>query len=198
MLGAVLFWVLVALPYLSLDYERFGEAPEFFWPRRYELLVHIAGGSLALLVGPIQLWLGHAGRHMDWHRLLGKLYLAGVLVGSVAAYYLVFTSTLPFGWIYLSGLFSLTVAWNVTTGMAYVAIRRGAIEQHREWMVRSYVVTFAFVLFRVLILLFDGLEIGVTPERFAAAAWLAWAVPLMLTEPLLQLRKLRSAPAEIR
>jgi Predicted membrane protein (DUF2306) len=45
-------------------------------------------------------------------------------------------------------LFMLCVAWVVTTGMALYAIRERRIEQHREWMLRSYTVTFAFVTYR--------------------------------------------------
>ena len=31
----------------------------------------------------------------------------------------------------------LSVAWMVTTGMAYVAIRNRRFEQHKEWMIRK-------------------------------------------------------------
>ena len=37
----------------------------------------------------------------------------------------------------------------VTTGLAFAAIRSSLVEQRREWMIRSYVVTFAFVTFRI-------------------------------------------------
>ena len=33
------------------------------------------------------------------------------------------------------------------SGMALIAIRRRNFIQHKEWMIRSYVVTFAFVTF---------------------------------------------------
>ncbi len=34
--------------------------------------------------------------------------------------------------------------------MAYYSIRHGLVELHKEWMIRAYVVTFAFVFFRIL------------------------------------------------
>jgi predicted membrane protein DUF2306 len=83
------------------------------------------------------------------------------------------------------------VAWTITTGMAYIAIRGGVIEQHREWMIRSYVVTLAFVFFRLFVAVLKGFHIGEPLERYKAAAWVCWAVPLLVTEPFLQLRKLR-------
>ena len=184
MFAAIVFWVAAALPYLGLDPARFGG----FWPRRYPLLVHIAGGTVALLSGPLQLWLGATRRRLTWHRKLGTFYVLGVSVGVLGAFYLALTA--PGGWIYSSGLFGLGVAWSVTTAMAYVAIRRRALDQHREWMIRSYVVTLGFVLFRLLVVVLSALEIGTLDERAAFAAWFCWSVPLLVTEPLLQARKI--------
>ena len=66
-----------------------------------------------------------------------------------------------------AGITGLGVAWIVTTTMAIAAVRRGLIEQHQDWMIRSYVVTFAFVTFRVLWTLLQSAGIG-TLQR---AAW---------------------------
>jgi hypothetical protein len=184
MLAALIFWVVAALPYLRFDPAQFGP----FWARRYGLLVHIFGGSIALLVGPLQLWLGATRRRLGWHRRLGIVYVSGVAVGVLGAFYLALTT--PAGRIYAWGLFSLGVAWTITTAMAYVAVRRRALDQHREWMIRSYVVTLAFVLFRALVVALGALDMGTLNERVALAAWFCWAIPLLLTEPLLQYRKL--------
>ena len=64
-------------------------------------------------------------------------------------------------------------------------------QQHSEWMTRSYTVTFAFVSFRLankLLLLW-----GVKPDADydAMLAWGCWALPLLLVEPLIQLRRAR-------
>jgi Predicted membrane protein (DUF2306) len=45
----------------------------------------------------------------------------------------------------------LAFAWITTASMAYISVMRGRILQHKEWMIRSYVVTFAFVTFRWLL-----------------------------------------------
>jgi hypothetical protein len=105
-------------------------------------------GAVALLSGPVQLWLGISDSQPTLHRRLGMVYVTSVVLGAGAAYYLAFNT--GFGWVYGAGLVGLATAWVVTTGLAFTAIRRGLIEQHLEWMVRSYVVTFAFVVFRVL------------------------------------------------
>jgi len=187
------FWIIVALPYFRFDPEHFGPYPGLFWPRRYPLLLHILGGTVALLAGPLQLWLGETRRQLGWHRTLGKVYVSGVGVGAVGAFYLALTTPAEPGWVYASGLFGLAVAWTVTTGMAYLAIRGRMLEQHREWMIRSYVVTLAFVFFRLFVAVLEGFNVGQPLDRYKAAARICWAVPLLVTEPLLQLRKLRSS-----
>jgi hypothetical protein len=92
---------------------------------------------------------------------------------------------------YAAGLFMLGSAWVLTTGMAYAAIRKRAIERHREWMLRSYTVTFAFVLFRLVDQLLIHWHVAPADQIDAMTAWACWSVPLLLVEPLLQLRRTR-------
>ena len=109
---------------------------------------HIAGGMVAILVELAQLWLGLRSRTSGLHGTLGRIYLSAVAVASIGALYLAVTIGSE-NFAHASGLFGLAGAWVITTSMAYLSIRRRAIEQHREWMIRSYVVTFAFVTFRL-------------------------------------------------
>ena len=190
--AALVFWVVAAFPYLRWDPVQFGNA---FWPRRYGLITHIAGGTTALLVGPLQLWLGETRSKLAWHRTLGTVYLLGVTVGVAGGFYLSLTS--PAGWVYAAGLFFLSLAWTITTGMAYLAIRRRAIDQHREWMIRSYVTTLSFVVFRAIVAVFTAFGAGTFPERVTFAAWACWAVPLLLLELCLQWRKLQRGAAYV-
>jgi uncharacterized membrane protein len=182
-LAALVFVAGAALPYfLSSSY-----GPPEYAPRRGWLLLHIVGGIVALLTGPVQLWLGLADRGMAWHRRMGIGYMTAVAVSSVGAFYLA-THT-DFGWVFGAGLFALAVAWVTTTTLAYLAIRRSLIDQHKEWMIRSYVVTFAFVTFRVIQPALQAAHIGTPLEQLALAAWACWALPLLVTELVLQGRK---------
>jgi hypothetical protein len=189
LVGAVglVFVVLAAVPYfLSSTY-----GPPEYAPRRGWLLVHIVGGTIALVTGPVQLWLGLADRAMAWHRRMGVAYMTAVAVGSSAAFYLAVVT--PFGWAFGVGLLGLSAAWVTTTTMAYVAIRRSLVDQHREWMIRSYVVTFAFVIFRLIDPALRATGLGTPAEQLTVAAWASWAVPLLLTEVVLQGRKVLAA-----
>ena len=143
---------------------------------------------VALLAGPVQLWLGLSRRQLAFHRTLGLVYAASVALSSVAAFYLAFHT--DFGWVFGMGLSGLAVAWISTTGLALLAIRRRVIVQHQEWMIRSYVVTFAFVTFRAVEGALGAAGVGTAPERIAAMSWFCWAVPLLITECLLQGRKI--------
>lgn len=181
---ALVFIAAVAMPYFSLTQEQFRS----YWPRRWWLLLHIGTGIVALLSGPVQLWLGLADRRMQFHRRLGAIYMVSVGISSVAAYYLAFNT--DFGWVFGAGLGGLATAWVITTGLAFVAIRRHLYEQHKEWMIRSYVVTTAFVTFRLFFTALESAGVGSLNEQLTAASWFCWAVPLLVTEGVLQGRKI--------
>ena len=82
---------------------------EFFWPRRVGLVPHLLGGTVALSAGIVQLWLGLTDRIGALHRALGKVYVGGVLIGSLGGFYLALT-ILPGYFAYAAGLFFLSVA----------------------------------------------------------------------------------------
>ena len=182
-LAGLVFWVVAALPYLILDQAKLGQ----YATRRGWILLHIAAGTVALLTGPVQLWLGLSDRRLDLHRRIGQVYIVAVLVSAVAAFYL--STHTDGGWVFGSGLFGLAVAWLVTTGMAYVSIRKYLFDQHKEWMIRSYVVTFAFVSFRIMLTALQAAQVGQVQEQLGLASWFCWAVPLLITEAILQGRK---------
>lgn len=191
---ALLWFVSSKIHYLT-DYSpaSYGD----FWSRRVGLIPHLLGGLLAITAGLVQLWLGLTHRVSTLHRVLGKVYGLGVLVGSLGGFYLALTIASPLS--YSAGLFMLCVAWLITTGMALYAIRSRRIEQHREWMLRSYTVTFAFVTFRlgsaVLRHWLHRPGADAADDIDVMMAWAAWAVPLLLAEPLIQLRAMRQRRA---
>jgi hypothetical protein len=87
------FFVGVALPYLRLDQSVLAR----YGAREPWVLVHIVGGAVALLVGPVQLWLGIHRRAVHVHRRLGLIYVSSVGISSVAAFYLAAHTRL--GWV---------------------------------------------------------------------------------------------------
>ncbi len=160
-----------------------------YWVQRRWLLMHMTGGMLALLVGPLQFWTGFRQRYMELHRWTGKVFLAGVGVGSIGAYHMAIVTT--FGWALGVALVALATAWLSTAGMAYLSILKGQVQLHKEWMIRAYVVTFAFVTFRVLNDYGPTSQLKPDQDRLLTIAWACWAVPLLVTEVILQHRRMR-------
>ncbi len=81
--------------------------------------------------------------------------------------------------------------------MALFAIRRKAITQHKEWMIRSYGVTLAFTLNRVwyeipALARFDPPR-GFPTEWDAMLMWLSFVPTLWLIEIVIQGRKILAA-----
>jgi hypothetical protein len=185
-LVALYFVFRFAFPYMTADESQFG----IFKMRREWLLVHIAGGTAALLLGPLQLWLVLEQANRMFHRILGVTYVTSVAGSSVAAFYLAWHT--DFGWVFAIGFTALATAWVLTTTLAVAAICKSLPQQHAEWMIRSYVVTFAFVTFRILAEAFEVAQVGTITERLSAASWLCWSVPLLITESILQGRKIFS------
>ena len=180
---ALRYVVHYALPYFGFDPNYFAE----YWPHRVRLITHISGGMLALITGPFQFWTGLRNWNLTVHRWTGRLYLVGIVVGSTGSLLMaVFTTPRSFG----ISLTALATAWIFTTGTAYAAILRGMVQLHKEWMGRSYIVTFGFVAFRWLDRMQFVAKWGTFPERAANVAWICWVAPLFVYELILAGRRI--------
>jgi uncharacterized membrane protein len=166
---------------------------DVYWPRRAGLLLHITGGMVALLTAPWQFFTGLTGKRMNVHRYTGRIFLGGVTAGVIGATYLALTTT--FGWAFGFGILGLAAAWASTTAMAYYAIRKGQVEIHKEWMVRGYIGTFAFVTVRVFNDYGPTSHLKPANDLGITLAWACWVVPLCITELILQLKRIRKAVA---
>jgi uncharacterized membrane protein YozB (DUF420 family) len=189
--GLAVGFVLKYVFHYYLHYDKAAFDP--YWPRRAGLLLHISGGMLALLTGPWQFWTGLRQKHMQVHRWTGRLFLLGATMGVIGATYLAFTTT--YGWAFGTGLLGLACAWASTCGMAYYAIRRGLVQIHKEWMIRAYVVTYAFVTFRVFSDYGPISRLQPVNDLSITLSWACWVVPLCITELVMQFRRMRKAVA---
>ena len=165
-----------------------------YWAMRGWLLMHITGGMLALLTGPFQFWTGFRMRFLNLHRWTGRVFLGGVAIGSIGAYRMAIGTT--FGWAFGFALLALATAWFTSAAMALYAIMKRQVRIHKEWMVRTYVVTFAFVTFRVLNDYYPGARLQPDADRAVAIGWACWAIPLLFTEIIIQLRGMRRATSK--
>ena len=111
---------------------------------RHLLIPHTLAGVFALVIGPINFSSRIRQRHLQLHRVLGRIYVLSVFVGSFTGI------ALAAGRPGLPGTSMQAAAWMVCTTAALIAARNRQIAVHHQWMARSYAVTFTFVSSRVL------------------------------------------------
>jgi uncharacterized membrane protein len=111
---------------------------------RQLLIPHTLAGIFALLIGPINFSSRIRQRHLKLHRVLGRIYVISVFIGAFSGV------ALASGRPGFPGTCGQAAAWVVCTTAAFLTARNRQIPQHRQWMARSYAVTFTFVSSRVL------------------------------------------------
>lgn len=163
------------------------------------LYAHIAGGAVALIVGPLQFWRGLRTRLPRVHRWLGRTYLSAVALGGVAG--LVIAPVSQAGWVGFFGFGALAVLWLVTGWRAYRAIRCRDVASHQAWMIRNYALTYAAVTLRIWLplMIMAPLLTGAPfdfdaafANAYAAVPFLAWLPNLVVAEWLIRRRGLPS------
>ena len=157
------------------------------------IYAHIFASVVAISLGPFQFLGGLRRRFVRLHRWMGRAYLGiGVLVGGVSGLYV---ATFAFGGIVSRVGFSLlAVLWLYTGLRAFLAIRGGAVVEHRRWMVRNFSLTLAAVTLRLLL---PASMIANIPfeTAYPAIAWLCWVPNLLVAELLFNRAQ---APAPVR
>jgi uncharacterized membrane protein len=189
LLGSIIYYVRRdALHYL---FHYTPESFKAFWSERILIRTHVACAVTMIFTGTLQFWTGLRMRNMTFHIWCGRVFLVtGAFVGSSALYMGLHTRTggIVFGFgLFLNGLFYLAAA-----SIAYYAIRLGNVQVHKEWMIRAYVLACAGIVGDRIIpdMTFIARRIGADALN-DISGWANWAVPLMVTEVILQLRRLR-------
>lgn len=176
-------WWTVALPVLG---GNFGSHAAHGAP----VYLHAIGGTLMLVAGSAAIFIGWTRRGFRFHRWVGYAYLLGGAAASMAAIGL--NAVNPHGNVSIAFATStLAAVWLAVGAMAWRAARNRRIDSHREWMLRSYVLTWTFVLCRIV----QNPELNlISGDLTADVIWLAWVAPLVVCEIVLQWHR-GSAPA---
>jgi Predicted membrane protein (DUF2306) len=156
-------------------------------------VLHLAGAAIALAVGPFQLNTGLRTRFIKVHRWMGRSYVAGVLLGGLAA--LALATIAQTGLPARVGFGLLAVLWLTSTGMAYRHIRARHQASHRRWMIRSYALTFAAVTLRIYLPLSQAYGIPFDPA-YQTIAWMCWVPNLVVAEWIILRQPAPSPSAE--
>lgn len=141
---------------------------------------HIFASSTALLLGPMQLLPAMRRRFPRAHRICGRVYLAvGVLFGGLSGLYM---AAFAYGGMTTKlGFACLAMLWLYTGLRAFQTIRQGRVNEHRQWVVRNFSLTFAAVMLRIYLPL-SGIAGLPFDQAYPYIAWLCWIPNLLFVE----------------
>lgn len=163
--------------YLQLTPEALGK----YFTVRWFLLMHITAGGGALLLGPLQFW-KRLQSNKRLHRVVGYLYLLAILASSLCAVVLASTSAYAVNWAYAFSLQIWVSVWITTTAIAWWLAVKQKFKQHKDWMIRSYLVTLAFVVSGLILKMPVIYQLGSFADISPSFFWLGWALPLYVYE----------------
>jgi hypothetical protein len=181
LLSSAVAWWMIAFP--PLTFANVADHPGHF----ALTYAHVIGGSGMLLFGGVNLYLAARKARFSLHRRVGRLYLAFGVLGSVSALMATLsmahkaagTSVFTNNTI---SLVTLALAWLAFAALGWRAAINRRFASHSQWMIRSYVLAWAFTFCRIASDLSEVEEMG-NGEAFI---WLSWVVPLILCELVMQ------------
>lgn len=178
-ISSAVAWWLIAWPVASLS-NRPAHQGHFLLT-----FAHMIGGTGALFLGAFNLYLAARKSRFPLHRRIGQLYLALGSFGAVTAIIISLSSAHKSGPILTNASISLAMlggAWLLFAGAGWRAAANRRYNSHGDWMIRTYVLTWAFVFCRIASRVPEIGRLG-NGEAFI---WLSWVVPLILCEVMLQ------------
>jgi len=168
---ATLFVFITTELFLAFDYPLYHPYRLQLIHDRPLLIPHAIAGTLAFIAGPLQFSSRLRARHLKFHRILGRVYVFSVFTAATIAFIMELHSRGDF-----PGVFVQISLWVLCTLAAFITARNRHIAVHRQWMIRSYALTFTFIANRLLNLW--PRFFNLTPNQFAW--WDAYVCILML------------------
>lgn len=149
---------------------------------------HVLIAALILLIGIFQLHPASRDKFPAIHRYLGYFYVMGILFFAAPGG-LVMSMFIDRGPMVLASFVSQTLLWFYFTAMAFDRIRKRDVVAHKEWMWRSYALTFAAITLRIYIFFTSWTFDLSQPAAYATLAWLSWVPNLLIVEFFLRNKK---------
>ncbi len=158
-------------------------------PWRFSFYTHVYTSILVLVAGFTQFNQWILKRHVQWHRVVGWIYLITVLVISGPAAFVM--SLKANGGLPARASFTLlSIMWYTSTLMALIRAKQHRYESHARWMIRSYALTLSAITLRIYAYSFDALHINVPPrDVYITIAWLSWVPNLIVAEIITHVKK---------
>jgi uncharacterized membrane protein len=160
---------------------------------RWWLLPHGLAGASALFLGPLQFSDRLRQRYTKLHRVLGRFYVGAALIaGPLGIYIQYFEERMGFTRSFSVAAAFDAILWIVTTSIALAFILKGKVQQHRQWMTRSFAVA-------PLIFLEARLISGITGWNPEIVVWGCVSASVLMADIIIQLQELyRTQPVPVR
>lgn len=155
---------------------------------RVAFYIHVFSSIFTLLAGFSQFSPEILKRHRWVHKLIGRIYVWDVLLIN-------FPSALIMA-VYANGylpskiaFFTLDCLWFWFTLKALIEVKRGNISNHRDYMTRSYALTFSAVTLRTWRLIFTSFSNFDPVTIYMIDAWMGFVPNLLFAQWLITRRK---------
>jgi uncharacterized membrane protein len=155
-----------------------------FARHRLLTMIHIIPGLLFMVLGPLQFVRRLRSRRPGLHRWMGRVVIvSGMIIGSTA---LVMSPQMAIGGANETAatmLFATLFLFALVKG--FLAIRRGKVALHREWMIRAFAIGLAVATTRPIVGAFFATRsiTHLTPhDFFGTAFWLGFTINLIAAE----------------
>lgn len=167
----------------------------YFWDGYHlAFYAHVISGPCSLFLGMVLLSERFRRRFAGWHRKLGRVQVANVLllVAPSGVWMSFYAET---GAVAGAGFGTLAVATGLCVLLGWRSAVNRRFAEHRAWMLRCYVLLCSAVVLRLTAGLATVADIeGDWPYQMAA--WTSWLVPLAILEVWRTRGPRKSAPVE--
>lgn len=166
-------------PNFDSDFLRGREV--YFWgPYRWAFYIHLISGPVALIFGAVLANAQFSNRLPRWHRRLGRIHAACVLLLLVPSglWMACYAAT---GAVAAAGLAALAIATAACIALGWKAAVARKFSDHRRWMLRSFVLLCSAIVIRMI----GGLATVAQWDidwLYPASTWASWLVPLIVYE----------------
>ncbi len=169
--------------YLPPDFSAaflIGREGYFFGSYSWAFYPHILAGPCTLIIGLLLLSERFRRRFPKWHRILGRIQVACVLL-LVAPSGLWMARYAETGAVAAVGFATLAILTGASAVLGWRLAVQRRFAEHRRWMWRCYILLCSAVVLRLLGGLATVADVGADwPYQFAA--WISWMVPLSIFE----------------
>jgi Predicted membrane protein (DUF2306) len=184
--------ILLSLPFTSFERDiDFLETKQLIYhikPWRYSFYIHVFTSPFVIVAGLLQFNRWIIKNKPKIHKVAGYVYIITVLfiTGPSALVMSVYANG---GRTSQTSFVILSVLWLLFTYLSYRKIKKGEVESHVKWNIRSYALTLSAVSLRFLAYLMDVFNIRLGPEEtYLVLAYSSWITNLAIAEVLILLK----------